>query len=204
MRSSAMSVPGSEPTNCALKTRRSFSRTTISCASLTTWWLVITSPRAASTMTPEPALRSRRCGWSGRSKKRRKNGSRIIGFASCERDRVAMFTTAGVTFSSIGASEGSGWPSTASGSAAKAAEAAASAATARSFEDRAHLAGDSSRRGRPACRCPGRRRGRRSRRARARRPRRAAARVRPASPVSAASAGPKRPAKPTGWPRSPA
>src|SRR3982751_5675740 len=53
-------------------------------------------------------------------KKRRNIGSSKKGF--CTRTRVfeLMFTTAGVTCSSIGASEGSPWPSTAGGNAASA------------------------------------------------------------------------------------
>src|SRR5262245_5880627 len=125
MRSSAMSVPGSDPTSCALKTRRSLSVTTISWASLTTWWLVRTSPRAASTITPEPAARSWRCCWSGMLNHHRKNGSRASGLGSCDRVSTAMLTTAGVTCASIGASVGTGWPSAAGGSARRPADAAA-------------------------------------------------------------------------------
>src|SRR5258706_10136483 len=57
-------------------------------------------------ITPEPA---EICGWiwSGRLKKRRKNGSRISGFFSSGlRCRTAMLTTAGVTFARVGASVG--------------------------------------------------------------------------------------------------
>ena len=60
-------------------------------------------------MTPEPALwNSRSRGVFGTSKKRRKNGSFSSGFCSCTVPRVAMFTTAGVTRFSMGASEGTG------------------------------------------------------------------------------------------------
>ena len=97
---------------------------------------MITNPRAASTITPDPALDSCRGGRSGRLKNGRKNGSRCSGFAPCVRPITPTLTTAGVTFSSIGASDGSGWPSTANGSAANAADAAASAVVARSFRKR--------------------------------------------------------------------
>src|SRR4051812_3552904 len=65
-------------------------------------------------MTPEPADI---CGLavSGKPKKRRKKGSRSIGLScSGERDSTAMFTTAGVTCSSSGASVGT-LPSTVTG-----------------------------------------------------------------------------------------
>src|SRR6185436_15026147 len=65
-------------------------------------------------MTPEPA---EICGLacSGNPKKRRKNGSLSIGLScSGERDSTAMFTTAGVTCSSSGASVGT-LPSTVTG-----------------------------------------------------------------------------------------
>jgi hypothetical protein len=66
------------------------------------------------------------------SKKRRKNGSLSRGFSCCTVPRVAMFTTAGVTFFSIGASDGTGVSPTAPGSWATATDGAASGVTARS------------------------------------------------------------------------
>src|ERR1051325_9852370 len=57
-------------------------------------------------ITPEPAEICG-CACPGRPKKRRKNGSRSSGFwSSGLRCRTAMLTTAGVTFSSTGASVG--------------------------------------------------------------------------------------------------
>ena len=56
----------------------------------------------------EPAACSCRCGLSGRLKKRRKKGSAKSGFASSgERVMTEMFTTAGVTSLTSGASVGS-------------------------------------------------------------------------------------------------
>jgi len=56
----------------------------------------------------------------GTSKKRRKNGSFISGFCSCTVPRIAMFTTAGVTRFSIGASDGTGASPTCAGNWAEA------------------------------------------------------------------------------------
>src|SRR5436190_8017360 len=61
-------------------------------------------------------MRSR--GWSGTPKKRRKNGSSRNGSFTRTLVLELMFTTAGVTFSIIGASEGNGWPATSGGRAA--------------------------------------------------------------------------------------
>ncbi len=71
-------------------------------------------------MTPEPRLELLRLrGWSGSSKKWRKNGSRIKGcWATSISVLVEMLTTAGVVRFSIGARLGSGVPSTLSGHAA--------------------------------------------------------------------------------------
>ena len=75
---------------------------------------------AASTTTPEPRLCSVRSrGVSGRPKNWRNSGSSKYGSRTGTRVLVEMFTTAGVTLCSIGASEGIGWPSTAGGSAAR-------------------------------------------------------------------------------------
>ena len=58
-------------------------------------------------ITPEPAACSRRCGRSGRLKNRRKNGSRKSGLSSIgARVTTEMFTTAGVTCWTTGASVG--------------------------------------------------------------------------------------------------
>src|SRR5690606_5899261 len=77
---------------------------------------------SASTITPEPALVARRSGifWpGGMLKKRRKNGSSSNGLRWRTRVLVAIFTTAGVARSSIGASDGNSVPSpSASGKAA--------------------------------------------------------------------------------------
>ncbi len=61
-------------------------------------------------------MRSR--GVSGILKKRRKKGSSSSGLRTRTRVRVYTFTTDGVTFSSTGASEGRGCPSTSAGKAA--------------------------------------------------------------------------------------
>src|SRR6056297_50804 len=121
--SNAMSVAGSAPITSASKLRSSCSVTVISSAPSITCALVITRPSRASTITPEPALRvwRRCCGWSGISKKRRKNGSSRNGFGpppTSTLPRVAMLTTAGAVFFTIGASEGRGEPSTMAGSCA--------------------------------------------------------------------------------------
>ena len=61
------------------------------------------------TITPDPSDCSMRsCGTDGRSKKRRNNGSSMKGLRTRTRERVLTLTTAGVTRSSIGASEGMG------------------------------------------------------------------------------------------------
>src|SRR3546814_10359554 len=61
-------------------------------------------------ITPEPSDWLSCC-WVSSGNMRRKNGSLPNGLTrtTC---RVRTLTTAGVTFSSIGASEGSGWPAT--------------------------------------------------------------------------------------------
>src|SRR3546814_5687035 len=63
------------------------------------------------------------CCWVSSGNMRRKNGSLPNGLTrtTC---RVRTLTTAGVTFSSIGASEGSGWPATVVGRAEMAGTAA--------------------------------------------------------------------------------
>ena len=75
--------------------------------------MVNTNPRFESTITPEPkllVLRSR--GWSGILKKCRKKGSENNGLWRClTRPSVAIFTTAGVTSSNIGARLGNSLPS---------------------------------------------------------------------------------------------
>jgi len=80
------------------------------------------SPASASTTTPEPSDRCTRSrGMLGVSKKRRKNGSLKNGLVrTCTRVEENTLTTAGVTRSSTGASDGSGSPSTAAGKAARA------------------------------------------------------------------------------------
>src|SRR5690606_31106938 len=75
-------------------------------------------PRAASTITPEPSdslIRS----WVSSGNIRRKNGSLPNGLTRT-RCLVCTLTTAGSTRLSIGARVGTGWPSTADGSAAAA------------------------------------------------------------------------------------
>ena len=119
----ATSVSGSEPTNSARRVRPSARFTETSSASSTTWLLVSTSPRWASMITPEPsdwAMRS--CGIPNM---RRNTGSSPNGVLTRTRCLLVTLTTAGRTFFSIGASEGTGTPLTAVGSAAAAGTVAA-------------------------------------------------------------------------------
>ena len=79
-------------------------------------------------MTPEPSdwlIRS--CGMLGNM--RRKNGSLANGLLIRTRCLLCTLTTAGSTFCSIGASDGTGVPATALGSAAAAGSVAAMAGT---------------------------------------------------------------------------
>ena len=123
MRIRATSVSGSEPTNSALRVRPSASITETSSASSITWLLVSTRPRWASTITPEPsdcAMRS--CGMPNI---RRNTGSSPNGVLTRTRCLLVTLTTAGSTRLSIGASDGTGTPLTAVGSAAAAGTVAA-------------------------------------------------------------------------------
>ena len=79
-------------------------------------------------ITPEPSdslIRS--CGTCGNM--RRKNGSLKKGLLTATRCLVCTLTTAGITWRSIGASEGSAWPPTGEGRAAGAASAGVAAGT---------------------------------------------------------------------------
>ena len=123
MRSSATSASGSLPMRVASSSRPSASVTNTGPVRGTTCSLVSTSPASASTMTPDPRLRGSGAPPRGArpfrpSKKRRKNGSSISGFACAGVATVETFTTAGVTASRIGARLGSGVPATSAGSAA--------------------------------------------------------------------------------------
>ncbi len=117
MRISAMSVSRSEPRNSALTVRPSASVTCTSSALSMTWWLVSTRPSLASMITPEPSdSLMRSCGMSGN--RRRKNGSLKKGLRTRTTCLVLTLTTAGMAFSSIGASDGTACPVTEAGNAA--------------------------------------------------------------------------------------
>ena len=114
-RSTARSVRGSRSTISASYSRRSVSAMRTSSAPSMTWLLVTTMP-SAETMTPEPsALCIRSGGMSGRPpnsgppspKKRRKNGSFIIGerVRRCTSRLAYTLTTAGAASRATGAKE---------------------------------------------------------------------------------------------------
>ena len=103
MRRSATSVPGSLPTSVASNSRRSRRVTTISSAPLTTWWLVTTRPSSPSMMMPDPMPCTGTLRRPGALKNRLKTGSSSNGFCRMRRPRTEMFTTAGVTSLSTGA-----------------------------------------------------------------------------------------------------
>jgi hypothetical protein len=81
-------------------------------------------------ITPEPSdSLMRSCGMSGN--RRRKNGSLKNGLRTRTTCLVLMLTTAGIAFCSIGASDGTGVPSTTGGNAASVGTAIGVAASAR-------------------------------------------------------------------------
>src|SRR5580765_2257118 len=91
-------------------------------------------------ITPEPSDCSTRSrGMFCMPKNWRKNGSLMNGLLTRTCVFELMLTTAGTTRSSIGASEGSAWPSTATGSAARLTEMPHSPASARVNRDKSDL-----------------------------------------------------------------
>ena len=104
----ARSEAASEPMTRASMPRLSSRVIVISAASSMTWWFVRIYPRAASTMTPEPALRKSLRLSRGTSKKRRNSGSSASGLSISTLPRTEILTTAGEARAIIGARLGNG------------------------------------------------------------------------------------------------